>query len=339
MKAAILIEKNKPLHVDSINLPKKLSFGQVRVRLLASGLCGAQLQEIAGLKGNEKYMPHLIGHEGCGIVEDLGENVSKVKKGDKVVMHWRKGTGIEADFAKYTWNEREISGGKVTTLAEEVVISENRVTAVDKDINNEFCALLGCGLSTGFSVVNKDANIKFGESVLVIGCGGVGLSCVQAAKLSLASEVVGIDINEKKRQMVENLGAAFYSPVDVEKIVESKTKFDCIIDTTGILSFVSRFIPMLSEQGRCILVSQPKPGSQIMISDPIKFFSSNGQTIRSTQAGNFDPDIDIPRYIKLYKNGQINIKSLVTDRYDIFNVNEAITKLKSGESGRIIINF
>jgi len=339
MKAAILVEKNKPLHVDNVTLPKKLSFGQVRVRLLASGLCGAQLQEISGLKGNEKYMPHLIGHEGCGIVEDLGENVSKVKKGDKVVMHWRKGAGIEADFAKYTWNEREISGGKVTTLAEEVVVSENRVTAVSKDIDNEFCALLGCGLSTGFSVVNKDANIKFGESVLVIGCGGVGLSCVQAAKLSLASEVVGIDINEKKRQMVEGFGAIFYSPVDVEKIVESKTKFDCIIDTTGILSFVSRLIPLLSEQGRCILVSQPKAGSQIVISDPIKFFSSNGQTIRSTQAGNFDPDVDIQRYIKLYKNGQINIKSLVTDRYDIFNVNEAITKLKSGESGRIIINF
>jgi Zn-dependent alcohol dehydrogenase len=339
MKAAILVEKNKPLHVDNVTLPKKLSFGQVRVKLLASGLCGAQLQEISGLKGNEKYMPHLIGHEGCGIVEDLGENVSKVKKGDKVVMHWRKGAGIEADFAKYTWNEREISGGKVTTLAEEVVVSENRVTAVSKDIDNEFCALLGCGLSTGFSVVNKDANIKFGESVLVIGCGGVGLSCVQAAKLSLASEVVGIDINEKKRQMVEGFGAIFYSPVDVEKIVESKTKFDCIIDTTGILSFVSRFIPLLSEQGRCILVSQPKAGSQIVISDPIKFFSSNGQTIRSTQAGNFDPDIDIARYIKIYKNGQINIKSLVTDRYDIFNVNEAITKLKSGESGRIIINF
>lgn len=339
MKAAILVEKNKPLYVDNVNLPKKLSFGQVRVRLLASGLCGAQLQEISGLKGNEKYMPHLIGHEGCGIVEDVGEDVSKVKKGDKVVMHWRKGSGIEANFAKYQWGEREISGGKVTTLAEETVVSENRVTAVDKEINNEFCALLGCGLSTGFSVVNKDANVKFGENVLIVGCGGVGLSCVQAAKLSLASEVVGIDINEKKRQMVENLGAVFYSPVNVEKMIESKIKFDCIIDTTGILNFVSRFIPLLSEQGRCILVSQPKPDSQIIISDPIKFFSSNGQTIRSTQAGNFDPDVDIPRYIKLYKNGQINIKSLVTDRYDIFNVNEAITKLKSGESGRIIINF
>ena len=339
MKAAILVEKNKPLHVDSVDLPKKLLFGQVRVRLLTSGLCGAQLQEMAGLKGNEKFMPHLLGHEGCGIVEGIGENVSKVKKGDKVVMHWRKGSGIEADFTKYSWNDREISGGKVTTLAEEAVVSENRVTPVDKDIDSEFCALLGCGLSTGFSVVNKDANIKFGESVLVIGCGGVGLSCVQAAKLSLASEVVGIDISEKKRRMVENFKAVFYSPVDIEKLIESKINFDCIIDTTGILSLVSRLIPLLSEHGRCILVAQPKAGSQITISDPIKFFSSSGQTIRSTQAGNFEPDVDIPRYTKLYQNGQINIKSLITDRYDIFNVNEAVSKLKSGESGRIMINF
>jgi Zn-dependent alcohol dehydrogenase len=339
MKAAILIEKNKPLHVDDIILPKKLSFGQIKVKMLTSGLCGAQLQEIEGLKDNEKYMPHLIGHEGCGIVEDVGEDVSKVKKGDKVVLHWRKASGIEAKFAKYSWHDKEISGGRVTTLAEKVVVSENRVTTVDKDIDNEFCALLGCGLSTGFSVVNKDANIKFGESVLIIGCGGVGLNCVQASKLSLASVVVGVDINEAKRMMVENLGADFYSPVNIEKIIESKVKFDCIIDTTGILSFVSRFIPLLSPQGRCILVAQPKAGSQIVISDPLAFFANNGQTIRSTQAGNFDPDIDIPRYIKLYKNGKINIKSLITDRYDIFNINEAITKLKTGTSGRIIINF
>lgn len=339
MKAAILVEKNKPLYVGDINLPKKLSFGQVKVKLLTSGLCGAQLQEIAGLKNNEKFMPHLIGHEGCGIVEAVGESVSKVKKGDKVVMHWRKGSGIEADFAKYQWNDKEISGGKITTLAEEVVVSENRITPVPKDIDDEFCSLLGCGLSTGFSVVNKDANVKFGESVLILGCGGVGLSCIQAAKLSLAGPVVGVDINEAKKMMVENLGADFYSPVNIEKLIESKVKFDCIIDTTGVLSLVSRLIPALSNQGRCILVSQPKAGSQLTINDPIAFFSNNGQTIRTTQAGNFDPDIDIPRYIKLYKNEKINIKSLVTDRYDIYNINEAVSKLKTGESGRIIINF
>jgi len=339
MKAAILIEKNKPLYVDDIVLPKKLLFGQVKIKMLTSGLCGAQLQEIAGLKNNEKFMPHLIGHEGCGIVEDVGENVTKVKKGDKVVLHWKKGSGIEADFAEYSWNDRKISGGKVTTLSEKTIVSENRITPVDQSVDNEFCALLGCGLSTGFSVINKEANIKFGENVLVIGCGGVGLSCLQASKLSLASEIVGVDINETKRKMVEDLGVSYFSVVDVEKLIQSKIKFDCIIDTTGVLSLVSRFISILSSNGRCILVAQPRQGSQIIINDPISFFSTNGQTIKSTQAGNFDPDVDIPRYIKLYKNGKINIKSLITDRYDIFNINEAVDKLKTGTSGRIIINF
>lgn len=339
MKAAILLEKNKPLYVDNLTLPKKLSFGQVKVSVLVSGLCGAQLQEIAGLKNNEQYMPHLIGHEGCGIVEAIGDGVKKVKKGDKVVMHWRKAFGLEADFAKYQWHEKEISGGKVTTLAEEVIVSENRVTPVAKDIDNEFCALLGCGLSTGFCVVNKDASIKFGENVLIIGCGGVGLNCIQAAKLSHASVVVGIDINQEKALMVESFGAIFYSPSNIEKLVQSKIKFDCIIDTSGVLSFVSRLIPLLSNSGRCILVSMPKSQSQITISDPISFFSTDGQSIRSTQAGNFNPDVDIPRFVSLFKEGKINIKQLITDRYNLSNINEAIDKLKTGTAGKIIINF
>ena len=339
MKAAILVQKNKPLQVEDIILPDNLSFGQVKVKMITSGLCGAQLQEIAGLKNNEKFMPHLIGHEGCGIVEDIGDGVSKVKKGDKVIIHWRKGSGIEANNPKYIWNKNSISGGKANTLLENAIISENRVTLVDQDLNSEFGALLGCGLSTGFSVVNKEANIKFGESILIIGCGGVGLSCIQAAKLSQASQIIGLDINQEKQTMVENLGAEFYNLTDKEKIISSKIKFDCIIDTTGILSLVSIFIPLLSSVGRCILVSQPKPQTQLTVLDPIAFFGGNGQIIRTTQAGNFDPDLDIPRYCKLYKKGIINIESLITHRYNISNMNEAVDQLKTGKSGRIIINF
>jgi S-(hydroxymethyl)glutathione dehydrogenase/alcohol dehydrogenase len=98
-------------------------------------------------------------------------------------------------------------------------------------------------------------------------------------------------------------------------------------------------MPTLSSVGRCILVSQPKPQTQLTISDPIAFFSGNGQSIRTTQAGNFDPDLDIPRYSKLYKKGIINIESLITNRYNISNINEAVQQLKTGKSGRIIINF
>jgi Zn-dependent alcohol dehydrogenase len=337
MKAAILVEKNEPLIVDEIDCPDILEYGQVLVKVLVSGLCGAQLQEIAGLKGNEKFMPHLVGHEGCGVVQAVGSGVSKVKTGDKVVLHWRKGSGIEAAFPQYTWKDKKMSGGKVTTLSEYSVVSENRMTKIDQDISNDFAALLGCGISTGFSVVNKDANVKFGERVLVLGCGGVGLNCIYASKLSHAL-VWGVDVNKEKKALVEqNGGIFFHCEDDIESI--KKMKFDCIIDTTGVLPLLSQVLETMSEQGRCILVAQPKAGSFLTINNPGKLFSTNGQSIRTTQAGGFDPDVDIPRYINLYKNNQIKLEHLITHRYSLVDINEAVTKLKSGLAGRIMIDI
>ena len=338
MKAAILIEIDKPLKVENIELTD-LKFGQVLIKIIKSGLCGAQIQEIKGLKGNSKFLPHLIGHEGCGIVEDIGNGVTKVKKGDKVILHWRKSSGIESDFPSYIFNGKKISSGKITTLSEYSIVSENRITKVSHDISDDFCALLGCGLSTGLSVVNNEANIKFGESVLVLGCGGVGLNCIFAAKLSHASPVVGIDISKHKQQLTIKNGGEFYQIDDLKLLFDKYKKFDCIIDTTGHLELVSKCIPHLSEQGRCIFVSQPKENSSLIITNPINFFSTKGLSFKTTQAGGFDPDIDIPNYIKLYLNKIINIDNIITDFYNLDQINEAISKLMSGTSGRIIINI
>lgn len=339
MKAAILVKKNEPLIIDDVILPQQLFFGQVKVKNIISGLCGAQLQEIAGLKNNEKFMPHLLGHEGCGIVEEIGQGVNKVKVGDKVVLHWRKGSGIESEFPIYTWNGRKISGAKLTTLSEYSIVSENRITKVNNDICNNFCALLGCGLSTGLSVVNNEANIKFGESVLVLGCGGVGLNCIYASKLSHASPIVGVDISIYKQILTIKNGGEFYHIDSLNQLFDKYKKFDCIIDTTGNLDLVSRCIPNLSEQGRCIFISQPKQNSSLVITNPINFFSAKGLSFKTTQAGGFDPDVDIPKYIKLYLNKVINVDNIITDFYDLDSINEAIAKLMSGTSGRILIKI
>lgn len=337
MKAAILVQKDKDLIVEDVEMQSDLSYGQVKVKVLSSGLCGAQLLEIEGRKGNEKFMPHLLGHEGCGIVEDVGEGVSKVAAGDKVVMHWRKGSGIEADFPYYYWRGNKISGGKVTTLSEQAIVSENRVTRVSNELNSDFCTLLGCGLSTGFAVVNKEANVKFGEKVLVVGCGGVGLNCIIAAKLSCASPIVGYDISLDKKTLVENFGAKFFVDIDVLLEFSKKHKYDCIIDTTGKMSVVSRLLPCLSEHGRLILVAQPKSGDALTILNPISFFSSGGQTIKTTQAGTFAPDIDIPQYCRVYEEGLVDVENLITHRYKLQDINSAIQTLRSGSAGRIII--
>lgn len=336
MKAAILYKKNEPLVIDEIELPSKLRFGQVKVRITVSGLCGAQLQEIAGLKGNEKFMPHLLGHEGCGIVEEVGEGVTKVKPGNKVVLHWRKGSGIDAPFPIYQRQGQPMTGNKITTLSEYSVVSENRMTKVDDTLNDEFAALLGCGLSTGFAVVNKEANVKFGETVLVLGCGGVGLNCIRAAALSQAM-VYGVDIHEDKRTFVLRNGGVFVSTENLKAMLDAKQKFDVIIDTTGILDLVSTVLPQLSEQGRLILVAQPKPGNQLTVNNPAAFFSTQGQQVKTTQAGGFDPDVDIPRYTHLFLNQKIDLDAIVTHRYQLYNVNNAVATLRSGLCGRVMV--
>ena len=121
MKAAVLEKINSPLTVGEVELTD-LQVGQVLVKILVSGICGAQLHEIKGHKGNEKFLPHLMGHEGCGIVEQLGPGVTTVKVGDKVVMHWRPGSGIEAPFPSYVFNGKKMSSGKVTTLSEYSIV-------------------------------------------------------------------------------------------------------------------------------------------------------------------------------------------------------------------------
>ena len=141
MKAAILEQIDAPLSVREVELTE-LKFGQVLVKVLVSGLCGAQLHEIKGHKGNAKFLPHLMGHEGCGIVEEIGLGVTTVEPGDKVVMHWRPGSGIESPFPNYVLDGKTISSGKVTTLNEYSIVSENRITKIPYHTPSVLAAML-----------------------------------------------------------------------------------------------------------------------------------------------------------------------------------------------------
>lgn len=340
MKAAIINSVGSPLTIENLELPQTLDLGQVVVQITVSGLCGAQLQEIKGEKGNQKFMPHLTGHEGCGIVKQIGPGVTRVKIGDKVIMHWRKASGLESQFPSYFLNGKRITGGKVNTLAEEVIVSENRITAVPPETDDDFCALMGCGLSTSFSAVSNDGNLKFGESVLVIGCGGVGLGCVNSANLLHASEVYGIDIDPSKKELVEKNGGVFYFKDEFINYAKSKgVKIDCVIDTVGDLDLVSEILPFLSNSGRCILVSLPKLGTSLSVKDPNGLFGTDGKIIKTTQAGGFDPDRDIPRFLSLYQRGKIDFKSIITHRFKLNEINQALETLRSSKSGRILIDI
>lgn len=345
VKAAILTKLNSPLEVDGVMIPKDLEYGQVLVKVNVSGICGAQLQEIAGYKGNGKYLPHLIGHEGVGVVDRVGPGVTRVKEGDKVVMHWRKAAGIEAAFPKYLrWvikNKRKASGhfvgaGSVTTLSEFAVVSENRLTPVPHEMPNDFCALLGCGLSTALGTIERDAAVKFGESVMIVGVGGLGANLIRCAKMVHASPITAVDIHENKRGLALKLGATNYVNVTNEKLTGG---FDVIIDTAGSGGSMEKTIPLLNPSGRFIMVGQPKPGQSVNIENACHMFGGEGKTIKATQGGGFRPEIDIPRYVRMFQSGALSIKGIVTNHLPLNKINEAIELVRQGNASRIMIDM
>ncbi|HYA42321.1 MAG TPA: alcohol dehydrogenase catalytic domain-containing protein [Syntrophobacteraceae bacterium] len=345
MKAAVLEQINAPLCIADVE-PGELSFGQVLVKVLVSGICGAQLQEIAGEKGNARYVPHLLGHEGCGVVEETGSGVTRVKKGDKVVMHWRKGDGVEADFPTYTFKGKTIRGGKVTTFSEYAIASENRVTPVPQEISNDFCALLGCGLSTALGAVANEAQVRPGESVMVVGLGGLGACVMKAARFAQARPIVGIDVFDSKKERVEALHGDLFVNAAKESIPEALQRgvgartMDVIIDTSGNARSIADTLPLLGEGGRYILAGHIKPGESVEIKMADHLFgSAEGKTIKATQGGRFSPRRDIPRYVELFQAGSLDIDNLITHRTTLDHVNDAVAMMRGGGANRIIIDL
>ena len=344
MKAIVLEELNQPLEIREVELTP-LKIGQVLVRVLSSGFCGAQLQEIRGHKGNAKFLPHLMGHEGCGIVESVGDGVSKVKAGDKVVMHWRVADGIESEFPQYILNGKTISSGKVTTLSEFSIVSENRITKIPQDTPADFAALLGCCISTAFGVVNNEADIRIGENVAVFGCGGLGLGVILGAKIVGAGRIVGIDIEDEKGQLARNIGATSFvnsAKSDLEDALTDigiSNGFDVVIDTTGIPSVISLGLKILSNNGRLVMVAQPEPGKSIEIQNASSFFGTKGKRIISTQGGKTHPHEDIPRYVNLFQKGNLDYEKIITHRVSMGEINAAVDLLRSGQTGRVIVKI
>ena len=334
MKAAVLEELNQPLTLREVGLTE-LRFGQVLVKVLVSGLCGAQLHEIKGHKGNGKFLPHLMGHEGCGIVEGVGIGVTTVKPGDKVVMHWRPGSGVESPFPSYTLDGKTISSGKVTTLSEFSIVSENRVTKIDFKTPSVLAAMLGCSLTTALGIIDNECELKFGESVAIIGCGGVGLNLIQAAKMKSASPIYGVDVNQNMFDLSTQLGADCF----VYDIDYLPSKCDVIIDTTGIPDVISKAFERLNPGGRLILVGQPAPDRIVCLPNAVSMFDGSGKSIRATQGGRTDPEKDIPRYINLALKGLLDYETLHTHTFSLDEVNEAFDLLKSGNAGRIMVKI
>jgi len=338
-KAAILAQSRAPLIVDEIALPEALGVGHVLVKVLYSTICGAQLNEIAAAKGPDKFLPHLLGHEASARVIEIGPGVTTVKPDDIVVLHWRPSQGIQCQPPAYKWRDKKLNAGWVTTFNEYAVVSENRMTAIPPNYNLRDAPLLGCAVTTAAGVINNDANVKIGESVVVFGVGGVGLNVVQFANLAGANPIIAIDLVDAKLDMARARGATHVlNPNDVADVEAEVRKIagaggpDKVIETTGAKSVIELAYNLTHADGTCVLVGVPSEKVSIYTL-PIHF----NKVLTGSHGGDAVPHVDIPRLIRLIEAGRLSFEGLITHEFPLDEINAALDVVRSGTAGRVLL--
>ncbi len=342
-KAAILTQLGMPLTVTEVEIPAP-QYGQVLVRVHCAGICGTQLGEINGDRGEDKYLPHLLGHEGCGSVVAVGPGVKFIRKGHYVVMHWRRGLGLESDFPKYVWGDKTVGGGLVTTFNEYALVSENRLTPIASSIPREVAALMGCAVTTGLGIIDNEAQLKMGYSIAVLGCGGVGISVIQGAAMVSAHPIIGIDCMEYKVDLAREFGATHTINSSKEAIANTVKKIvgsqgvDVFVECTGVPPLIELAYELTAPHGRTIMVGVPRHDSSITFAGIQKDFLLD-KTLLCSHGGRVNPSIDIPRYVALYQAALLLLAGMVTHRFPLAQINEAIAVTTNGECGRVVVEM
>jgi len=340
--AAVLEQLNQPLALRELTVPD-LKPGQVLVEIACSGVCRSQLLEARGARGQDKYLPHTLGHEGAGAVLAVGTGVSKVKPGDRVVLTWIKGAGMDVPGTVYDSEDGPVNSGAISTFMRTAVTCESRVVPIPESMPLREASLLGCALPTGAGMVLNTARLTPGGSIAVFGVGGIGLSAVLAADLANAARIVAVDVNPAKLELARQVGATHLvnaSQQDALAAVLELTEgrgVDCAIEAVGRPETMdAAFRAVRDGGGLCVIAGNP-PHGQRMSLDPFDLI--RGKRIVGTWGGETRPDVDIPRYVALYLAGKLKLDVLITHEYGLDAVNRALDDLEAGKVGRALIHM
>jgi len=339
--AAILTELQKPLVVSGIEIPS-LKPGQVLVDISYSGICHTQLSECKGNRGEDKFLPHCLGHEGSGVVREIGNGVTKVQVGDRVIISWIKGSGADVSSTVYQWGNKQVNAGGVTTFSRQSVISENRLTLIPNDISMEVAALIGCAVPTGMGAVLNTAQPRPGQSIAIFGTGGIGLCAVAGAAISGCAPIIAVDINPEKLKVAKKMGATNFICSKTGNPVEEIMKIcpggiDFAIEATGIPDVMNMALTSVHAQGGIAVVIGNAKFSDRLVIDPRQL--NLGKQLRGTWGGDNNPDIDFPRYCQLVKYGRLNLDPLMSPQYSLYDINQALTDLAVGRVVRPLIDM
>jgi S-(hydroxymethyl)glutathione dehydrogenase/alcohol dehydrogenase len=341
MKAAVLYAPNQPLRLErDIEVPEP-GPGQVLVKVAYSGVCQSQLMEARGRRGEDRFLPHLLGHEGSGVVLATGDGVDKVARGQKVVLGWIKGRGADIPATRYRHGGSFINAGAVTTFNEYAVVSENRCVALPEGVPMDIAVLFGCALLTGAGMVTHEIKPPTGSSIAVFGLGGVGMSALIACRLHHPEQLIAIDVAPDKRRLATELGAtatidsSSCDPVDEVRRLTNGQGADFSIEATGLARTIElAFAAVRRGGGLCVFASHPGNGERISL-DPYELIA--GKRIAGSWGGGCDPDRDVPRFAELYRSGKLALDKLLPRRYALDEINVALDDLEQRRAGRPLI--
>ena len=340
--AAVLFQVGKPLRHTPLMIPD-LKSGQLLVDISYSGICHTNLLEARGKRGPDPFLPHTLGHEGSGIVVEIGDNVEKVQPGDHVVLSWIKGAGIEVPSTSYMSPDGPINSGAISTFMQRTVTCENRITKIPKSMPLKEAALLGCAIPTGAGMVLNTANVRPGSTVAVFGVGGIGLSAVLAASLANATTIIAVDLLDSKLNLAEQNGATHVvngkdeDPLQFIKDVTEGLGVDFAIEAAGSSTSMEQAFQSVRENGGLCVVAGNLPHGERISIDPFEFIK--GKRIIGTWGGGTRPDEDILTYIKLYQSCKLKLDELITHTYRLEDINSGMSHLEEGRVGRAIIDM
>jgi S-(hydroxymethyl)glutathione dehydrogenase/alcohol dehydrogenase len=320
-----------------------LDYGQVLVKLTYSGVCRSQLMEISGFRGEDHWLPHLLGHEAVGFVKAVGPGVTKVIPGDEVVLGWLRGDGIDASPAKYSCGKSVVNGGRVTTFSDLSVVSESRVIKVPGCSRLPHMVLLGCALPTGAGMVINQLDVNKGSEVAILGLGGIGMGALIAALSKGFKVVAAMDINPRKLDFAREMGckhvyqvsSAFEIPRDFAD--DFPEGVDFCIESAGKVETIELGFSLVNRiRGTLLFASHPPDGETISIS-PHELIS--GKKIIGSWGGGVHPDRDFKKLSELIEGSEQILGSLVKNIYELEDINQAVRDLENGLVFRPIIKL
>jgi S-(hydroxymethyl)glutathione dehydrogenase/alcohol dehydrogenase len=361
MKAAVFRKVHEPLAIEDVEIDKPWG-REVLVRTVATGVCHSDLHVVDGLGRFPLDRPYVLGHEGAGIVEAVGSDVTAVRVGDHVVACL---SGFCGNCVQCLSGHPNLcSGGIVTrpdqaaprlsqrgrpfrqflsisSYAERMLLHENSVVRIDPELPLDRAALVGCGVLTGVGAALRSAGLQPGQSVAVFGCGGVGLSIIQGARIGGARQIIGIDVFAGKLELAKRVGATHVvnsAEDDAVKAVRALSGggVDHAFEAVGVAALVRQAIESLAIRGTATIVGVLPPDA--MIEFPWMAIRPECK-VQTSRMGSNRFRTDIPLYLDFYRQGRLMLDELVTKRGRLDDINDAFRAMKAGEVARTVLTF